>query len=371
MTLSVVTGKPGHGKTLYAVTKIEKRAREENRRVYYNGINGLKLDWSLLEDATSWHDPAVVPDGAIIVIDEAQRTFPPRSTGSKVPAHVQPFDTHRHRGLDIYLITQDPMLIDSFARNLAGEHIHVLRPFGTQQAKVFRWEHVVDPDSRSERKLAVDTEFFRYPKQSFNLYDSATVHTVKRKLPWKLAVGLPILAGVLALSLVIGYKTLNNLRQKKDDSSSKGSGDLISTSSADKKSLNPEEYKKLFVSRLPDHPESAPIYDDLAAKPAYLPVVAGCVAMGKTCRCYTQQGTPLPDFPAESCRVIVEHGAFIAYEDKTLGLKPAVNVDADKQRMQAMQNEIDIRRLSDQIQAIKDGRELAKSEDSKRSLIGG
>lgn len=350
MTVSVVTGKPGHGKTLYAVTKIEALAKEQNRQVYYNGIEGLTLDWLPLDDATQWHNPEHVPDGAIIVIDEAQRVFPPRSTGSRVPAHVQPFDTHRHRGLDVYLITQDPMLIDSFARNLAGEHIHVLRPFGTQQAKIFRWEHVVDPDSRSERNLAVDTSFFRYPKESFDRYKSATVHTVKRKLPWKLAVGLPILLAVLALSIVIGYKTLNNLKAKDagKDAAVAGSSDLVTVDGA--KALSPDDYKKTMIARIPGVPESAPHYDDLA-KPTVLPVMAGCVQMAESCTCYTQQGTKIQDADKSACSEFIGNGRFVAFDDKTLGrpekkasLSPAEIIERDLQIMKLQDQLSDYRR---------------------------
>lgn len=361
MTVSVVTGKPGHGKTLYAVTRIDKLAKEQNRQVYYNGIDDLKLDWLPLEDATKWHDPEVIPDGAIIVIDEAQRVFPPRSTGSKVPAHVQPFDTHRHRGLDVYLITQDPMLIDSFARNLAGEHIHVLRPFGTQQAKIFRWEHVVDPDSRSERNLAVDTSLFRYPKEGFNLYKSATVHTVKRKLPWKLAVGLPLLLGVLVLSVVIGYKTLDAFRHK-PASEKKESGDLVSTSVKGHETLTPEEYKAQHIVRLAGHPESAPVFDDLA-KPTVLPVLSACVKSQDSCRCYTQQGTKIPDVAADVCQDFIDNGHFIAYDDKLLGHDSKRPKDWDRRK--ELENELAILKLEDDLHKIKAGVSLDSRSSGK------
>jgi len=353
MTVSVVTGKPGHGKTLYAVTKIAAQAKEQNRQVYYNGIADLTLDWLLLEDATQWHNPEHVPDGAIIVIDEAQRTFPPRSTGSKVPPHVQPFDTHRHRGLDIYLITQDPMLIDSFARNLAGEHLHVYRPFGTQQATVYRWEHVVDPDSRAEKNLAVDKSFFRYPKESFGLYKSATVHTVKRKLPWKIVVGIPLLVAVLALSVVVGYKTLNKLKgkDKPTATASEGSGDMIRTSTKTD-TLTPQQYITALVPRLPGKPDSAPVYDEIA-KPSILPILAGCVRSATSCKCYTQQGSTIPDTPAELCNDVIQNGNFIAYDSKTLGLPESR--DKESREIKFLEKEIKLKKLKKQINDLENG----------------
>lgn len=337
MTLAVITGKPGHGKTLYAVAKIQERAKAENRQVYYNGIEGLKLDWIKIEDAQKWHDPEHVPDGGIIVIDEAQRVFPPRPTGSKVPPFVQPFDVHRHRGLDIYLITQDPMLIDSFARNLAGEHIHVLRPFGSQQAKVYKWEHVVDPDSRSERANAVDTGFFRYPKQVFDLYHSATVHTVKRKLPWKLALGIPGLVLGLVVCVLLARAALGGKSSPSAPVAEKGSTHTASSGKIKNAPLTPEEYVDRLKPRVAGRPESAPIFDDLALKPAVMPVVAGCVTSAQgVCKCYTQQATPVKDVPDSECREFVKEGRFIAYDSKALGV---AQVDRNAVRLKDLQAE--------------------------------
>lgn len=332
MTLSVLTGKPGHGKTLYAVTRIAKKAQDENRAVYYHGIPDLKLEWNHIDDPHKWIDPELVPDGAIVVIDEAQRHFPPRPTGSKVPQHVQLFDTHRHRGLDIYLITQDPMLIDSFARNLAGEHIHVLRPFGTQQAKIYRWEHVVDPDNRTERGLAVETGRFAYPKESFNLYKSATVHTVKRRIPLKLAIGLPAVLLVIILGGIIAVKTMNKLSSKESDAPT-GDSPLVTTSEKGK-ITTAKEYETSITPRLASYPESAPRYDELA-KPAVLPVLAGCVQFGEKCKCVTQQATPV-EVPENECKVFLAEGRFNPYDQKTLGI--ADNKEAEK--MKKLQDEI-------------------------------
>ncbi len=316
MTVSVVTGKPGHGKTLYAVSKLSEKAKTENRQVYYHGIPDLKLDWIEFDNPHDWIDPDVIPDGAIVIIDEAQRHFPPRATGSKVPPHVQLFDTHRHRGLDIYLITQDPMLIDSFARNLAGEHIHVLRPFGTQQAKIYRWEHVVDPDSRSERNLAVDTGHFRYDKKVFDLYKSATVHTVKRKIPWKLAFGVPALIVGLIVSVMVAMSILGNKATSSNTVKDLSKPTATGVDPEQKKVVDlgdPKNYKAAIAGR----PETAPIYSEVA-KISVIPVMSACVEMAGTCKCYTQQGTLIKDAHYLICAEFVDNGRFNPYDPKIL-----------------------------------------------------
>jgi KaiC/GvpD/RAD55 family RecA-like ATPase len=64
------TGQPGAGKTLFTLDTVRKRAKRENRPVFYHGIELQKPElfegWQLLEDPKRWMD---CPDGAIIVHD--------------------------------------------------------------------------------------------------------------------------------------------------------------------------------------------------------------------------------------------------------------------------------------------------------------
>ena len=78
----------------------------KNRPLFVDGIPDLKIEhFSLPEncDMTTWHE--WVPTGAILVIDECQRIFRPRSAGSKVPEFVAQLETHRHKGIDFFLMT--------------------------------------------------------------------------------------------------------------------------------------------------------------------------------------------------------------------------------------------------------------------------
>ncbi|WVA28241.1 hypothetical protein PCP40_33405 (plasmid) [Pseudomonas aeruginosa] len=55
------------------------------------------------------------------MIDEAQRVF--GNDGSRArPEKVTRFETHRHQGLDIHLITQHPSLLCTPVRKLVGKH---------------------------------------------------------------------------------------------------------------------------------------------------------------------------------------------------------------------------------------------------------
>jgi zona occludens toxin len=186
------TGVPGAGKTLRVVSELKKlRDTEEgSQRPIFTNISGLSdvLQCAVLEHPREWHK---LPAGALVVIDECQRHFPPRGSGAAVPEYVQLFDTHRHGGLDVWLITQHPKLIDSFIRNLVGRHFHGYRPFGLSSAVWSRWEQVNDNPAAVTKPV---TEKISYDQSIFGLYKSAEIHTHKRALPVKKLVALAFFA---------------------------------------------------------------------------------------------------------------------------------------------------------------------------------
>jgi zona occludens toxin (predicted ATPase) len=204
MAISLTTGLPGHGKTLRTIFEVEQRRISEGRRIYQYGIPDLTLDWFELEDPEKWFE---LPEGSIIVIDEAQKIFPVRPSGSRVPVHVSEFETHRHRGLDIVLITQHPNLIDAHVRKLVERHQHVMRPFGHSYAVIFEWQVCTDPQRSGVQKQALKTRW-RYPKEVFKNYKSASLHTVKSRLPGRVLL-LPILGAVIGLLLYIARGALH------------------------------------------------------------------------------------------------------------------------------------------------------------------
>ena len=72
-------------KTSLLVSMLMEREDLKNRPLFVDGIPDLKIEhFSLPEncDMTTWYEWA--PTGAILVIDECQRIFRPRSAGSTV-----------------------------------------------------------------------------------------------------------------------------------------------------------------------------------------------------------------------------------------------------------------------------------------------
>lgn len=314
------TGLPGAGKTIMTLHKILQRQKAENRAVYYHGIEILKPevfpDWVELKDPSKWHE---LPDGAIFFHDEAQTLYRTRGTGAQVPEHVAKMETHRHQGHDLYFATQHPMLVDANLRRLSGEHVHAVRPFGAKMATLHKWGSVKEQCDKSRSDSM--QEPFVYPSYLFGAYKSATIHTHKFRLPgrvwWLLVIPFLLAACVWGFykwwlgreSIVTPEKATG---QHVAMTSNSGSAGPVKTSA---------EWMAERVPRVQGLAHTAPAFDKVTA-PARAPYPAACVAMGKTCRCYTDQATIL-DTPDGLCRQIVERGFFVEWESATKAEKMA------------------------------------------------
>ena len=107
---------------------------------------------------------------------------------------MQLFDTHRHKGYDIFLVTQHPRLIDSFIRNLVGRHLHLYRPFGLMRSQLFEWQECCE-NPRVDAKPV--PKLWKFPRKLFGLYKSAEEHTHKTRLPWR---AIATIVGCLCLA---------------------------------------------------------------------------------------------------------------------------------------------------------------------------
>ena len=320
--ITVITGTPGAGKTALAVAMLAElvEAAQKSgaalRPVVVMGIPELQLPHEVAPPIDQWterqpapEDPTLqeahftFPEGALVIIDESQKVYRPRATGAKVPDHVAAFERHRHRGLDFWLITQHPGLLDANVRKLVGKHIHLRDQWAGRQ--LYEWSECKDPESRTERDSAISRRY-RLPKKVFGLYKSASLHVKQsRRLPWQLyAVGAAVaVAGYLGLGVferisgAIGGEAaaqvagvpervgplqvealpgqLQGVRQGGESTAGK---------------VAPGATVEDWQPRIATRPETAPMYDGFRQVRA-LPVVAGCVAMRDRCRCYTEQGT--------------------------------------------------------------------------------
>lgn len=254
MSLTLITGVPGSGKSVYALTFI-KDLLSEGRPLYVHGIPNLsiehqlvvcsspscevcpsppvepiepdEIDWTVSHDIKSQYDIDIknhkkklarylaekikydnllkadewnlwAPDGALLIYDEVQNVYRPRSSSAKVPPSVAAFETHRHKGLDFYLVTQSPLLFDGNIRRLIGRHIH-LRP---TWAGRFQYEFPECNDNTKSVSSGVKSKY-KLDKSVFGLYKSSSLHTKQmKKIPSVLYVLVFLVIGLM----VLGYR---------------------------------------------------------------------------------------------------------------------------------------------------------------------
>lgn len=316
--LHLTTGGNGAGKTLFTLKEVRERQLKENRPVFHNGRFKLTADFGWKEiDFKDWQD---CPDGSIFMIDECHNDMPVRRSGSDVPDAIKMLAEHRRRGMDFYLITQHPGNIDLFVRRLIsspGWHRHLKRTFGAQLVSQLEWS-AVNIDCEKPGSGASGTVTTRpFPTEVYTWYESAMLHTGKKKVPFQvwllgaIAVALPVL-GYMAWTTV--GKTSINKAGTAASASPAASAATGTAQAPANRVQTPAEYVASFVARVPGLPHTAPRYDDVT-KPTTAPIPSACIATKTRCECYTQQGTKLQT-PADLCRQFVANGYFQDWDQR-------------------------------------------------------
>lgn len=317
MPITAVTGLPGHGKTLYTISRWKQIGEKEGRPIFYSGIKGLALAWQEWE-VEKWQE---LPPGAIFIIDEAQFRLKVHGRG-QLPDWIEQLSVHRHGGLDLVLITQNPMMLDPFVRRLVDRHFHVSRKFGLQRAVVHEFPTGINDNVAKVRAGSIRHDW-KYPKEAFAWYKSAELHTVQKRIPVKIWLGLA--AAICALGL-IGFSAYR--MQPKEVAGMASSSSPSSFDQAGSKPgfpgavsaapgrdprqvMTPAEYVDAYTPRIEGLAHTAPAFDGVTA-PQQAPYPAACIASAKRCQCYTQQGTRL-DMREPLCRQIADGGFFVAW----------------------------------------------------------
>ncbi|MBT2337472.1 hypothetical protein J7E49_26665 [Variovorax paradoxus] len=321
------TGANGSCKTLFTLKDVREMQLKELRPVCYNGRFKLKPEklkefgWKLIE----FKDWQAEPDGTIFLMDECHLDLPKRPNGSAVPLYVSKLAEHRARGFDFFLLTQHPSNIDSFVTKLVGSpgwHQHLKRAFGaSNMTSVLQWSAVNNTCEKDGSGRSAQVTMRGQPKEVYDWYDSAELHTGKRKIPkqfWMVAIGVPI---ALSMFYLAGKLMWDRTHKNVDPVASSVAGGPVTGAPASQreKPLTTTEYIAAYRPRLPGLMHTSPVYDKLT-EPKRVPVPAACVAM-KTdrlgqpfgCKCYTQDATPYP-VDLAMCQQLVAHGAFLAFQ---------------------------------------------------------
>ena len=345
--ITLITGSPGSGKTLYCIDKIiqpligttvastsdDGETVTYDRTVYTN-IPRLLLDHELIDAEWLENLHENRQTGSVIVFDEVQRVWPNRPSMSKKPTAVEYLETHRHDGIDIVLMTQNPLLLDPAVRALVGRHLHIRRLGGLGAAVVYEWDSC---SNALNYRAAFTKTPYKYNSKIFKLYHSADVHTKQtRRVPFVLWVML----GGLVLSVWLWPRFFGRLDEMSAGKQGSGSGkmpvasapmlraslpslplpDVSSVSSgssgAAPASLTAKEYRETFRPRLDSMPHTAPRYDQLT-QPSRVRYAAACIQGERYgCKCFDQDGVRL--YVRDSkCRDIVKNGLFLDFEPES------------------------------------------------------
>lgn len=318
--ITEITGLPGASKTLYTLATVKALAERENRPVFYHGINGLTLDWTEI-DPLKWFE---CPAGAIIVIDECQKIFRPRSTSVAVPKHVSELETHRHNGHDLFLITQHPLLTDPAVRRLVGVHFHIVRKWGMEASTIHEYAGIRENCDKPAGRRDSIKHHWKFDRKVFAFYKSAELHTVKRTIPAKvfMFIGLPFLVAGLV------YMVYNSIQKRIHPESvlpvvqpgqiaaggrpvAPGAPVAAEPAKGSYKDAKNDAQQFVFdrTERVTGIIATAPRYDKLT-EAVTVPVPSACVSSAsKGCKCYSQQGTVMA-VAADMCADIVDRGYF-------------------------------------------------------------
>lgn len=328
--ITLETGVPGAGKTLYCVDKLlpvfigatlkhttdDGEIVEYKRRVFTN-INGLLLDhekigpgaeWVQVADPenkgakiwtqdkngnklglNNWHEWA--KPGDVIVYDEIQKPWPIMAAGSPVPPCITALETHRHMGVDFVVLTQHPMLINQNLMRLVGRHLHVRRVGNIGYAMVYEW----DTASRTLLyKNAMAKKPYRYSKATFEKYKSAEVHTKSpRSLP-TLIFGVLFAVGLIAYFAPAATMRLSERINPKPAVAESGKPIKHDVNSKDPVERAFAEQANAVKAREADAAKLLPASAAAApAAPDPKDELTGCAKMAAWCYCYASTGKRL------------------------------------------------------------------------------
>ena len=332
------TGNMGTGKTSRVVSMILNNedglfkmkledGTEVDRPLYFCHIDGLdkrKFNAHELTEEEIMSAPLrdIIPQGAVLIVDEAHYTYPVRAAGRPVPPYIQELTELRHYGHTVILMTQHPSQLDVFVRNLVSKHTHLERK--AVGMKQYSWYKCVTSLDNPAGVTGVESSSWKPPKEAFKYYKSSSQH---QKFKKNIPLAVWALIGIFAFMAWKGYNVYQIYQQGTGQSEEVQS--VSDSSASEQQVINETDQPKSpqdinsnlkptdFVPTLAEKPESKPIYDNVRQVKTF-EYIAGCVEGGNSgCTCYSAQGTPLKEITKAMCKEYVKNGLpFNPYKDE-------------------------------------------------------
>lgn len=334
----LITGVLGTGKTSMVVNMIldnheglfKMKADDGNeidRPLYFCHIDSLDKKKFKAHELTEQqiqekylHE--LVPYGSVVLVDEADYTYPVRSATREVPPYVKRLKEIRHDGITLILMTQHPSMIDKYIRNLVGKHIHLERKqIGTKRYEWLRCEENLNSQSFSQAAQS----WYKPDKKAFKYYKSAEMHIAFEKKRHIAFYALPIIVIVFLWALFTVGNRIGWWGNKSTTAQTVSASDVatnfrqpeivpqIEPVSARAASDPIGSKVEHYVPTVRNLPETKPIYDGIR-KVSNMETVSACVKSGKSCNCYTNQGTKLY-IDKMVCEAYIRDGIFDRYSE--------------------------------------------------------
>lgn len=343
--ITLLTGAPGAAKTLYTVDKIvrpmigsfvqcepdeddidadwtadEKPPATFIERKVLTNIKRFLLDHELIDNRWLLNIHTDTRPGALVVFDEVQRAWPNRPTGSKKPESVEFLETHRHEGMDLVIITQNPQLLDPAVRSLVGRHLHVRKVAMLPMAIIYEWDSC---SSSLNFKSAFARKPYRYNRAAYKLYKSAKLHIPqKRSLPVALWFAIFGMAGAAYAWPALASRIL----ERANPTPPAKSEPLIL----------PDQQPQPLAPPLPGQDQSAPGQErPMAETPQFpavpgtaqlspaIPVFSGCIRVRTACECFDTQGFKVKADPQQCIESTSPHPVQLGTSTKSAPAYPA------------------------------------------------
>lgn len=341
-----IAGVPGTGKSLHLVDRLAHDSMLRNRQVFVDGIPGLDQDaiphtrlpfegtlyefeleldgtkkiddktgsyvriGSKMGLCTSLNWPQWVNPGDLVVVDECQRHWRNRASGTRVPESVTELETHRSRySVDLIYASQKPSLVDANVKAQVGKFFYIRK--GWFGRFMYEADELFNFESRTERGLQKKKRYW-LPKRSYSLYVSAQVHNKTRSSPPLAVFLLPLVLLGAAYAAYSVFLSMDKRAHPEKYKQSAAREELATTGKQPidsvvtgqiKRSVTLDDYKPA----IPGRPETAPAFDEIRRVSA-MPLISACVQSADRCTCYSQQGSRLNEISPERCAEILKGG---------------------------------------------------------------
>lgn len=164
--LLLITGKKGHGKTLWTVDEAFKQYDQGKFDHYYSDITGLRHKG--FQPVDDWRDCA---DNSLIILDEVQFKKAFNRAGGKFEMQVIELTTMRKRGVTIWLITQRARLLNADVLALVDRHIHVQRN-GEKTSRIYEFGDAEMNITKTKKLFAQDKYIYTHNQEIYPFYQS-------------------------------------------------------------------------------------------------------------------------------------------------------------------------------------------------------